>query len=532
MERAIVTFEPEGAVASVLPGTTIAEAARVAEVRVETPCAGAGLCGGCAVHIDGEVSGPTRDEERLLGADRLAAGVRLACRARAAGDVRVRITGSAAGIRVEGAMESLVSGFKVDPPGMRGLPCGGRSLGAAIDVGTTTLVASLIDLRNGDVLASEGAENPQAVFGADVLTRVAHAVSGGQRELRDAVVGQVVRMLSRTLAVAEALPEDLCEMAFAGNTAMVHLLLGIDVSPLAAAPYEGAHTAATVRDGMGLGMDAFAEAEVYVLPGVSAFVGADVVAGLVVTRLDEEGPPALLLDLGTNGEMVLRTPAGLVAASAAAGPAFEGGAIESGMRAEPGAIERAWLDGDSLGIAVIGDVAATGICGSGLVDIAACLIDAGALDQEGRLTATGPLADRIVAHGEQVAFRVDGDVLLTQKDIRALQLAKGAVAAGARLLLERAGVAEADVARVLVAGGFGRALQARSLTRIGMLPAAWEARVEPVGNTSHAGAAAALVSAEARKRTASVARVVDTLDLANDPAFEQAFLDALGFPAR
>lgn len=526
----MVTFEPDGAVAGVALGTTVAEAARTAGVRVDLPCGGAGVCGGCAVRVEGEVAPPTRDEERILGASRLERGMRLACRARVLGPVAVGPLGTAA-FEVRAVTAAEVEGYPVDPPGARGLDCSGRALGAAVDIGTTTLAGALVDLRNGDVLATVSADNPQTAFGADVLARVSRAVAGGAEELAGAAAGGIEALLERLVAEAGATPDDVCEMSLAGNTAMVHLLLGIDPSPLGAAPYEGAFLDPVLREAGSLRIPAFAAAEAYIAPAVSAFVGGDVVAGLVATRFDDGERIGLFADLGTNGEIVMRTPDGLVAASAAAGPAFEGGAIEQGMPATPGAVERARLEGGDLRVDTIGGAPPAGICGSGLVDLAAAALDAGTLDASGRLSQAGGLAGRVVEYGDQLAMRVAEGVVLTQRDVRALQLAKGAVRAALELLLDETGVDVAKVREVLLAGGFGRSIDPASLVRIGMIHPEWGGRVRAVGNTALAGASAALVSSRARERALSIARSVRTLDLASDTRFEQAFLAALEFPA-
>lgn len=530
MELALVTFEPDGAVAGVAPGTTVAEAARTAGVRTELPCGGGGICGGCAVHAEGDLAPPTRDEERALGADRLERGIRLACRARVLGPVAVRPLGSAVS-EVRAVTASEVEGYPVDPPNARGLDCTGRALGAAIDVGTTTLAATLVDLRNGDVLATSSADNPQLAFGADVLARVSHAIEGGGEELADSLGAGIDALLAGLAAEAGASPGDICEMSLAGNTAMTHLLLGIDPAPLGSAPYEGAFLDPALRDAASLRIRTFGGAEAYIAPAVSPFVGGDVVAGLVATRFDEGEGIALFADLGTNGEIVLRTPDGLIAASAAAGPAFEGGAIEHGMPAVAGAVEHARSEGDVLRVDTVGGSLAVGICGSGLVDLVAVALRAGTLDASGRLVRAGALAERVTANGDQLAIEVAEGVVLTQRDVRALQLAKGAMQTAIRLLLDEAGVDAADVREVLLAGGFGRSIDPNSLVRIGMVPGGWGGRIRAVGNTALAGASAALVSSRARERALSVARSVRTLDLALDTRFEQAFLAALEFPA-
>ncbi|MBA4370831.1 MAG: hypothetical protein C0418_04555, partial [Coriobacteriaceae bacterium] len=376
------------------------------------------------------------------------------------------------------------------------------------------------------------AANPQAEWGADVISRVSAAMTSGVARLQLVVGAALEQLLAGLLEREGAAPADLTRIAVAGNTAMLHLLRGIDPSPLAAAPYDGATVAAARVLARDAGLVAFGDTQVDVLPGVSAFVGADAVADVLVTRLDARDAPALLVDLGTNGEIVLAGPNGLVATSAAAGPAFEGGAITSGMRAETGAIESVRLGAD-LEFRTIDDALPRGLCGSGLIDLVAVLLSSGVLAPDGRLLdgVPGPVGSRVREHEDQRVFVVDeaAGVLLTQKDVRALQLAKAAVRTGVDLLLADAGLQPADVAEILLAGGFGYHVRPASVAALGLLPAEWEDRITFVGNTSLAGGRAALVSAEARVRAERIARAIRVVDLASTPGFNEHFLSASAF---
>jgi uncharacterized 2Fe-2S/4Fe-4S cluster protein (DUF4445 family) len=312
------------------------------------------------------------------------------------------------------------------------------------------------------------------------------------------------------------------------------IFLGDDVGPLGAAPYEGVPLEAREATGAALGLAGLEHVSVYALPNASAFIGADVVAGIVATRFALSEGPALFVDLGTNAEVVLATGSGLFAASAAAGPALEGAGTTSGMRAAPGAIERVRWTSDGLAIDVIGGVPPLGLCGSGTLDLLAALLDAGVLDPSGRLQAPGgPLDERVIERDGVRAFVVDAGrpVVLTQKDVRAVQLAKGAVRAAIELLLDEAGIRAEQVERVVVAGGFGLHTDASSLVRIGMVPHGLETRFSFVGNAALEGARAACVSRAARREADRVAESIRTLDLASAPQFQGAFIRALDFPA-
>lgn len=535
MEHVTVRFEPDGVTVPVPHGSTVHAAAIAAGVRLDVPCGGLGRCGRCTVHLDGEVSPPTADEIALVDIADLAVGIRLACRARLLSDATVTTTRRGA---VTIAEEGRAPELDVENPADRGIdPFDGSPylLGAAVDIGTTTIVAALVDLENGDELARTGALNVQYPWGADVMTRVTMAAHEGGDILHGPLILQIERMILALLEPLEAAPEDVHEIAVAGNTAMTNSFLGEDLSPLAGAPYEGAVLEGTYVSASRLGFTSLPLATCYVLPGISAFVGADIVAGLLATQPSAEAGPVLFMDLGTNGELVLVTAGEMIAASAAAGPALEGAGIESGMRAEPGAVERAWLDDGELAIATIGGFPPVGVCGSGALDLVAAMLDAGVLDTSGRLRddAPGAIGWRVFDHGDVRAFVIDADagIVLTQEDVRQLQLAKGAVRAAIDLLLAEAGVAPGDVRDVLVAGGFGLHVDGSALARIGMIPPEWADRLVFVGNTAKEGARAALVSSATRRSAEEIATRVRTLSLATHPDFQSRYVASLDFPA-
>ncbi|MBF4509668.1 MAG: DUF4445 domain-containing protein [Aeromicrobium sp.] len=514
-----VRFEPDGAEAEVPVGTTLLDAAHIAGVGVPAPCGGVGRCGACRVTAEGALSPLTATEADVLGGAGVAAGKRLACRARAEGDVRVTLGRVKARPRIEGA-----------PVGAAHVH--GKPLGCAVDLGTTTIAVAVVDLPDGPVAGGAAALNPQERWGADVMSRVSAAIGGATADLRRAVLDRIDDLVSEAVASAGAPDSALDALVVCGNTAMCALLLGRDVTPLGAAPYAGADVSEARLTARDLGLSVAGDAEVYVPPGASAFIGPDVTAGLLATHLAERQEPTLLIDMGTNAEIVLAAEGRLRAASAAAGPALEGARIECGMRAETGAIERVDREGDTLVLGVIDDAAPVGICGSGLVDLVAALLEAGVLDASGRLRddTPDPLAARVVERDGQRAFIVDdgAGIVLTQKDVRETQLALAAVRTAVDLLLAEAG--HVDPADVVIAGGFGRHLRASSLVRLGVLPQAWESRVSFAGNTALMGARMLLAGTEACERAADLASAVETLDLATHPAFQARFVSALTFP--
>ena len=539
MDTVRVTFEPEGVTAQVAPGSTLLEAAHAAGVSVDAPCGGTGRCGSCRVRAEGGLTPLSRDEQELLGGAGIAAGKRLACRARVNGPVTVTL--GAAGGQARVVTESAGMGdLAVEPPAKRALtrhPGSHYLLGAVADIGTTTVAVSLIDLENGDELGGAGMLNVQYPWGADVMSRIASAATEGTAVLQRPIARQVERLIASLLVPLEgAALADVREVAIVGNTTMMNALLGEDLTPLGQAPYAGAVLGPVSVPASELGMGLLTDAVCHLLPSASAFIGADVVAGVLATRLDAAERPTLYVDLGTNGEIVLAVPGRpLLAASAAAGPALEGAGIERGMRAEPGAIERVWLDeaGD-LALATVGGFPPVGICGSGALDLLAAMLEAGALAADGRIAGevAGPLASRVAERDGVRLFVVDehSGVALSQHDVRQLQLAKGAVRAAIDLVLAEAGLAPEAVAEVLVAGGFGLHVDGAALERIGMVPTGWGERLTFLGNAAKEGGRRALVDSGSRLRARDIARSIRPLSLAEHPAFQSHFLGALDFP--
>lgn len=532
-ERVTIKFEPTGRTVRVPVGSTLLEAARAVGLTIDSPCGGAGTCGSCRVRATGGLQSPTRTERELLGGAGVAAGKRLACRTRVTGDAVVTLDEHIREARV--VTSAACRPLDVEPPAERGIEAIGTIVGAAIDIGTTTVAVQLLDLTTGEVLATAGDLNTQRVFGADVLSRVAHAMAGGAPELQHLIAVQVEALLAEVLRSAGFAAERLAEVVVVGNTAMTGLLLGADVSPLGAAPYEDAPVAAARVGAWETGMVAFPSLELVVLPGVSAFIGSDITAGIIATGLAERVAPTLMVDLGTNGEIVLAAAGQLIATSTAAGPALEGASIECGMGAEAGAIERVDLEGDRLVLSTIGGREPVGICGSGLIDLVAALLDADVIDPSGRFVdAVGsPFRGRFTSRSDVRAFVVDADadVVLTQKDIRQVQLALGAVRTGIDLLLEETGLGARAIVGIEVAGGFGYHVRPESLVRLGLIPPLWLDRVAFGGNTALAGARMALVNSRVRAKADVLASVVRTVDLAAHPEFQQRFLGALSFPA-
>ncbi len=472
---------------------------------VEFPCGGRGRCKGCKVRLlAGDLPISPEERARLTPAE-LAGGWRLACRARATGDLRLELA------QWETAVLGDDSAFTFTPQ---------EGLGIAVDLGTTTLVGQLLDLRSGRVLAIQTALNGQARFGADFMSRIDRAITGpeGQAQLQQTIREQVGHLGAQLLASAQAAPDALRHVVLVGNTVMHHLFCGLSVEPLARVPFESPTPGARRLSAGDLGWALPRAVPVHFLPCLGGFVGSDLLAGILATRLHESEALTALVDLGTNGEIILGNRERILCASTAAGPAFEGARISVGMRAATGAISAIRIEKGALRCHVLGNVQPRGICGSGLVDAAACALDLGWMKPNGRLH-------------HRAALRLRAPVQLIQEDIRELQLAKGAIAAGLRILLRQWGATSADLARVHLAGAFGNYINWDSARRIGLLDVPTE-KVHPAGNTALLGAKLALFHlAEEGADYADLLRKVRHIPLHEDPEFHETFVDCMGFPA-
>jgi uncharacterized 2Fe-2S/4Fe-4S cluster protein (DUF4445 family) len=472
--------------------------APLAECGVEFPCGGAGTCRGCRIRVVQGRLPVTSEMEEAFTPSELAAGWRLACRARVTGPATLEIAQWAAPVLAD---ESPLA-FE---------PAEGCAI--AIDVGTTTLVAQTIDRSTGEVVAVETALNPQIVHGADVMSRIQFALANGGARLAGPIreaLGRMIGQMPRRDSVRTVM--------LAGNTVMHHLFCGLDVSPLAAAPFETPHAGERFFAPRELGWRLPERATVRFLPCLGSFVGSDILAGILTTGIHQYPGLAALIDLGTNGEIVVGGAAGLLCASTAAGPAFEAGGIRMGMRAASGAIAHVSVRNGALGCHVLGGAAPRGICGSGLVDAAAAGLDTGAILPSGRLA------------GGAAELPLAPPVSITQADLRQLQLAKAAVAAGVRLLTARWNARPEDLQRVWLAGAFGNYVNRRSARRIGLLETALS-RIEPAGNAALRGVKMALLTPlRAERWLAAIRSQVEHAPLASDPAFQDAFVDCLAFP--
>jgi uncharacterized 2Fe-2S/4Fe-4S cluster protein (DUF4445 family) len=497
-----ITIHPTGTVLTALPGTPLRQL--LFEQGVEFPCGGHGRCRGCRVRaLSGQMSVNAAQRERLSPSE-IEAGWRLACQCMLEGDLTLALR------HWDAAILANDSEFAFTPqPGY----------GIAIDLGTTTLVAQLLDLQTGDVLGVKTALNPQARHGADVMSRIEFAVAEQGAELLTSLIRKEIgSLIQKLVRGAERDAAEVRRVVIVGNTVMHHLFGGINLEPLSHVPFEPEQDGLLSFKPEELGWEALTAATVDFLPCLGSFVGSDILAGMLATGLHESDSAAALIDLGTNGEIVVGNREGLLCASTAAGPAFEGARIEMGMRAATGAIYKVMAKDGRLVCETLGGVPAVGICGSGLVDAAAAALEAGLLLPSGRIADRKPL---LLAE----------EVTLTQTDIRQLQLAKGAIAAGVRMLLNRLGLLASEVRTVYLAGAFGNYVSLSSAIRIGLLPFEME-QIAPAGNTALLGAKMALFIPDRDALAFYALRGnVEHFALHTDRAFQDAYVEAMSFPA-
>jgi uncharacterized 2Fe-2S/4Fe-4S cluster protein (DUF4445 family) len=426
-----------------------------------------------------------------------------------------------------------------------------RVFGLAVDVGSTTIAAHLCNLETGQVVASAGAMNPQIRFGEDLMSRVSYSMMnpGGAQQMTEAVRGAVNALIADVAREAKIEVTDILELAIVGNPIMHHLLLGIDPVELGGAPFALAADSALGFHATELGIHVHPGARVYTLPCIAGHVGADTAGMILSERPDLSDKLTLLVDVGTNAEIVLGNRERLLACSSPTGPAFEGAQISSGQRAAPGAIERIRIDPATLEprFRVIGSnlwsdqpgfpesvagTGITGICGSGIIEVIAEMYLAGIISQDGVIDGTlAARTDRIVATGRTFAYVVHrGDVTLTvtQNDVRAIQLAKAALHAGVRLLMDRMGVEHVD--RIRLAGAFGSHIDVKYAMVLGMIPDCDLFNVSSAGNAAGTGARIALLDGDSRMTVEELVRRVEKIETAIEPKFQAHFVEAMGIP--
>ena len=418
--------------------------------------------------------------------------------------------------------------------------------GMAFDVGTTSIVGTLIDLSSGEQLAAVGNVNPQAVYGGDLMSRIAYTQFDEKKlnTLRVRVLKAINDFIKEACSEAGVSAEHIHKIVFVGNTCMHHILLGIDVTYVGLAPYTAVVRDPVVIAAKDLPLKTTPNARICFLPIVAGFVGADTMGAVLATRIYESDGIRVVVDIGTNGEVVMGSRGKLMACSAPAGPALEGAQIRHGMRGAVGAIESVTI-GNDVECSVIGDAPAIGICGSGLIDAAAKMLDAKVLEPSGRLRhkqreiLPAAVRERLVERDGEHEFVLvraseagnDKNITLTQADIRQLQLAKGAIYAGILMLQNVMGISDEQIEEIMLCGGFGNYINIESAVRIRLLPPLPLEKITYLGNAAHFGAQMALLSETERSRAHELARQIEHVALATRPEFQDIFVDAITFSA-
>jgi len=595
-----VTYQPFDRTTRVPPGTTLFSAAHWIGLPIDSTCGGRGTCGKCKVRVLEGASEVTTADHRLLRKDEVENGWRLSCQARIYEDMtcevpqllrvpkaatmglsrlviidpnvrkvyleltepdlhdqrsdvtRLRDALSAEGHDMAASIPVLrtlpktlrEAGFKVTAvlagehlvavePGDTTEEC----FGVAFDVGTTTLVGTLMNLRTGMAAAVSSTLNGQAPFGADVISRISHAMNGTDSidELKAAVVTTMNGILDDLYRDSGVSPERTYEAVVVGNVTMLHLLLGIDPTPISMMPFTPTFMDALSVPASEVGLRIHPAGFIQTLPALGAYVGADIVSGVLATNIAREDKMRVFVDVGTNGEIVIGSSRRTLATAAPAGPAFEGSQIKCGMRATDGAIEGVQL-GEGVELQVIGgDVAPLGLCGSGLVDAVAQLLTVGLLDHSGRMRSAAdvpnhPLADRLIEVEGVRAFLLAEGVYLSQRDVRELQFAKGSIATGIKILMGILGVAASDLDEIYLGGSFGSYLNPESAKIIGLVPEVGVDRIIAVGNSAGEGAKIALLSYRERQVAFELPSRIEYVELSGRSDFNDAFVEVLRFP--
>ncbi len=595
-----VTYLPFGRTTRVPSGTTVFSAAHWIGLPIDSTCGGRGTCGKCKVRITHGLPDAETADHRQLRPQEIADGWRLSCQARIHDDMTCEVPqllrvpkAATMGLgrlvildpnvrkvhltlhepdmhdqrsdvqRLKDALTEEGLDMSAPVPVLRLLPAvlreagfsitavlagenlvavepgdtTGECYGVAFDVGTTTLVGTLMNLRTGMAASVLSTLNGQAPFGADVISRISHGMNGPHAiaELQQAVAGTMNGILTELYRQAGVPRDRTYEAVVVGNVTMLHLLLGVDPTPLSMAPFTPAFMEPLNVAAAEIGLEIHPHGYVQTLPALGAYVGADIVAGVLATSVAREDRLRVFVDVGTNGEIVLGSAQRALATAAPAGPAFEGSQIRCGMRATDGAIEGVQL-GDRVELQIIGgDVPAQGICGSGLVDATAQLLVAGLMDHSGRLRLASevpdhPLRNRLIDVDGVRAFLLADGVYLTQRDIRELQFAKGSIATGIKVLMDILGVRPEDLDEVLLGGSFGSYLNPESAKIIGLVPPVDVDRIIAVGNSAGEGAKIALLSYRERQVAFELPSRIEYVELSGRADFNDAFISVLGFP--
>ncbi len=579
-------------------GQNLLEILRRAKILVNSPCNGNGTCGKCKVKIlSGYLPEASLNEVKVLGAN-IKDGYRLSCHYVVQADAEIALDkdNSQAQIVTEGKQRAveflpivtkeniilekpslncqiadfervLAHSLTMNTPNMcliralpelirkndynitlikmgnelLGLETGDTSkelYGVAVDIGTTTIASYLIDLSNGQRICVQSGLNPQKVYGADVISRIKYTNENpaGSEEMQVLLINEINNSIEAMCYKAGISKSKIYAIALVGNTTMMHFLIKVSAKNIATAPFIPVITSMLKLNATELGIDINSFGIACVFPSVSAYIGADSVAAVLSTGMHQQEEIALLIDIGTNGEIVLGNKDALYACSSAAGPAFEGANIRNGMGSVIGAINSISLK-TGIDYTTIGNAEPVGICGTGIVDAVAQMLDIGLIDETGRIdedweTTTldqACIADNISVINNMNAFVICGDIAITQKDIRELQNAKAAIAAGINVLIKQAGISFSDINNVYLAGGFGTYINIESALKIGLIPIELRGKIESVGNAAGQGAVEGLISQDSINQTYEISKKIKYIELSSSKDFNDLYIDCMMF---
>lgn len=496
-------------------------------IEINNFCNGRGNCGKCKVKIlQGDLNPLTKAEENLLSDDEIKENIRLACLTYPKTDIKIFTENNKSDIKV--LDQGQIPEFKMNYR---------QGFGLALDIGTTTLAMNLINLENGNILDKISAINPQSKYGLDVMTRISYEFENENaiKNLQAIIIQSINEMLDEMCKKNNLAREDIKQMIVAANTTMLHMLLGEDARSIGKYPYKTAFvkTQAVLAEDLGIDL----KAKIYTLANVSAFVGSDIVAGVYLIDLKNK-KNTLFIDIGTNGEIVLKTKEKLYCCSTAAGPALEGMNIECGMRAESGAIERVKISDEKIYIKSIGGAKAKGLCGSGLLSAVSEIIKNDFVNKRGRIVDPAKLKasdyrKKYIKEDEKkgriIILDEDANIYLSQKDIRQVQLAKGAILSGFITLLKAENMEISDLNSVIIAGGFGSHLKKEDITGVGILPKQASDLINYVGNSSLIGAYMALMNNEIINEMEKLSEEIQYIELSTTENYERTFAKAMQF---
>lgn len=516
-----ITFIQESISIEVPEETTIMEALKTAKIFLDAPCGGNGTCGKCQVRIQKNSVYETVK----------------ACETKIYSDLFVDTSENKKGHQILTSSDTRKVTFKPSIKITEDSPC----YMAAFDIGTTTIASYLLDGKNGQQLCTASCVNPQAAYGADVISRADYTLKHGPKELTDCVQKAINNLLLELAKKASITTKEILQICLVGNTCMHHIFFQLPMDSLVLAPYVPYEKKLVRVKAADFNIQIHPNGELIFLPVIAGFVGADTMGCLLSIRPDLNEEISLIIDIGTNGELVLGNREKMVCCSTAAGPAFEGAKIQCGMRGAQGAIDHVSYSDGAFHISVIGNGTPKGLCGSGLIDTIACLRSLDIIDDSGRIAdhdeaeelCGKDIASHIIEKDGKPAFLFCLDapsVFLTQKDVREVQLAKAAISAGILLLEKHLGITHEQIQTVYIAGAFGNYMNPESACRIGLLPESLKDRITPVGNAAGEGAKIALLNRDELEQTTILMDQIDFLELASVPEFQDCFIDELEFP--